>query len=134
VPDSRESRAISSPSFRLPAIGLSMKTRFFAAKTGRTWAKCCRPSTLVSITASTRLTSSSIESTSGMLHFCCSSDVKRSMRVALAVTSGLPPFHAATTRAPGTWFGPEGSFRMRVNSTTCEVSRPISPMRSGAVS
>ena len=45
------------------AIGLSMNSGLPAAITGRAWARCTRPSTLVNSTTSTRLSSSSIEST-----------------------------------------------------------------------
>jgi hypothetical protein len=66
-----------------------------------------------------------------MLHFCCSSGREALDARGARGDVGAAALKAATTRAPGTWFGPDGSFRIRVNSTTCEVSRPISPMRSG---
>ena len=108
-----------------------MKTRFPAASTGRTCARCGRPSTLSSSTASTFLQSSSIDPTSSTFHFVCNSLVKRSILVALDSTSGLPPRYAATTRAPGTWLGLDGSLSNAVKAVTCEVSSPIIPILIG---
>src|SRR5438067_1250403 len=46
--------------------------------------------------------------------------------------SVLPPLNAATTFAPGTWFGAFGSLSKAVNAVTCEVSRPIKPIRKSS--
>ena len=37
-----------------------------------------------------------------------------------------------TTRAPGTWFGLDGSLSSAVNAVTWEVSSPMIPTRKGA--
>src|ERR1035441_9107396 len=51
----------------------------------------------------------------------------------LSWMSWLPPFQAATTRAPAMWSGALGSPLSRpANAGTCEVSVPITPTRSSA--
>ena len=54
------------------------------------------------------------------------------MRSLLDATSGLPPLKAATMRAPGTWFGDDGSLNAVANPMTWEVSVPTRPRRRSA--
>src|SRR5262249_45787090 len=52
-------------------------------------------------------------------------------RSGLAGMAGLPPGYAATTRTPARLPFAFGSFSSFVNAMTCDVSRPITPARSG---
>ncbi len=131
VPDSAASLKIMIASVSEPAIGLSMKTGFLALKTGRTCSRWGRPSTLSSITTSTLSSNSSIDPTISTPCFSRKVVVYSPTRFRLEGMSWLPPGYAATTRTPArspVAFGPLSSF---VNATTCEVSRPMIPARSG---
>ncbi len=131
VPYSRARSKMAIASASEPATGLSMKTGFFALRTGRACSRCGRPSTLSSRTTSTLASSSSIESTIATPYFSFSSRVKPATRFRLDGMSGLPPGYAATTRTPsssGLGFSALSSF---VNALTCEVSSPMIPAFSG---
>ena len=91
-------RKISMASANEAAIGLSTNSGLPAAITGRAWARCGRPSTLSSSTASTFGSSSSIEPTiSTPMPRSCS--LYGFIWAKLWGISGLPPGKAATTRA-----------------------------------